>query len=153
MKYCSILHGHVCVMICVPFGLPRWFQLLEVIQQENIIKSRIFCGFTIWTPLGLWSIFFNTFFDTRLQKMCNATVPDITLHQCKRNLPVTCDLPESYAVLRCAFFVVYIIVSLHTVKWRLADKAIPEAQIAICIVPEDNTFKNVWVNILLLWHF
>ena len=31
----------------VQFGLPRLFQLLELIQQESIIKTLISCDFTI----------------------------------------------------------------------------------------------------------
>ena len=47
------------ISVWVQFDLLRWFQLLELIQQESIIKTRISCDFTIWPPLCSWPIFFN----------------------------------------------------------------------------------------------
>ena len=77
------------------------WSLLEIIIQESIIKTLILCDFTIQPPLGLWSIFFNTFFTPGCERCdverihCKDAVIDVPLYRYKRNWVITCDLPES----------------------------------------------------------
>ena len=66
-------------------------------------KNTYFLWLYNLTPTWFMTKFLVQNFDTWLQKMCDATVPDIPLHWYKLNWSIPCDLPESSTVLSGAF--------------------------------------------------
>ena len=79
------------------------FQIAWTYPAKEHYKNAYFLWLCNLTPSVLMANYLWHNFDARLQKTCDAAVPDIPLHWYKLNWPITCYLPESWTDLSGAF--------------------------------------------------